>query len=58
MSKITTNTLAYRFVGKYFEFVMNGEVKERASEFDTLIQKVKKYKLGVEPPVKGVEKFL
>ena len=37
--------LQYRHVGKYYEFVMDGEVKERASEFSVLLQKVKKYKL-------------
>lgn len=50
--------LAYRFVGKYYEFVMNDEVKERSSDMTTLMQKVKKYKLGVEPITKGIEKFL
>lgn len=47
--------LEYRFVGKYYEFVMDGEVKERATELSTLMQKVKKYKIGIET---GLEKFL
>ena len=47
--------IIYRQVGKYYEFVLDGEVKERATEFPVLLQKVKKYKLGVEY---GVEKFI
>jgi hypothetical protein len=34
---------------------MDGEVKERATEISTLMQKVKKYKLGIDI---GLEKFL
>jgi len=50
-----TLSLQYRQVGKYFEFLMDGEVKERATEISTLMQKVKKYKLGIDI---GLEKFL
>jgi hypothetical protein len=47
--------LEYRQVGKYYEFVMDGEVKERAADFFNLMQKVKKYKIGIET---GLERFL
>jgi hypothetical protein len=47
--------LAYKHNGKYFEFWMDGELKERAAEISTLMQKVKKYKIGIEV---GLEKFL
>jgi hypothetical protein len=47
--------LAYKQEGKYYEFWIDGELKERATEFSTLMQKVKKYKIGIET---GLEKFL
>ena len=47
--------IEYKQNGKYYEFWMNGELKEKASEFSNLMQKVKKYKIGIET---GLEKFL
>ena len=47
--------LQYKLNGKYYEFWMDGELKEKALEFSTLMQKVKKYKIGFEM---GLEKFL
>jgi mevalonate pyrophosphate decarboxylase len=47
--------IQYKQNGKYYEFWLDGELKERASEVSTLMQKVKKYKIGIEI---GLEKFL
>ena len=40
--------LEYKQNGKYFEFWLDGELKEKAAEFSALIQKIKKYKLSYE----------
>ena len=45
---MSINKIQYKQSGKYFEFYLNGELKERATEFSTLTQKVKKYKLDYE----------
>ena len=47
--------IEYKQVGKYFEFHLDGELKEKATEISTLMQKVKKYKIGFEY---GLDKFL
>ena len=47
--------LEYKHSGKYFEFWMDGELKEKATELSTLMQKVKKYKIGFEY---GLDKFI
>jgi hypothetical protein len=44
-SKDTTH-IKYEHNGKYFEFHLNGELKERATDMPTLMKKVKKYKLS------------
>jgi hypothetical protein len=40
--------IKYEYNGKYFEFHLNGELKERATEWSALMKKVKKYELGYE----------
>jgi hypothetical protein len=40
--------IKYEHNGKYFEFHLNGELKERAEEWSVLMKKVKKYELGYE----------
>jgi len=47
--------IQYKHSGKYFEFYLDGELKERAEDFSVLTQKVKKYKLGIDI---GLEKFV
>ena len=46
-SKETVN-IKYDVNGKYHEFWLNGELKERAEEWSVLMKKVKKYELGYE----------
>jgi hypothetical protein len=56
MSKPQRNIqLEYKYNEKYYEFWMEGELKERAVELSTLMQKVRKYKIGFEY---GIDKFL
>lgn len=52
---MTMNKIQYKQNGKYYEFYLDGELKEKATEISTLMQKVKKYKIGFEY---GLEKFL
>ena len=40
--------ILYDKKGKYHEFWLNGELKERAEEWSVLMKKVKKYDLGYE----------
>jgi mevalonate pyrophosphate decarboxylase len=47
--------IEYKQNGKYFEFWLDGELKEKAAEISTLMQKVRKYKIGLEY---GLDKFL
>ena len=47
--------IQYKQTGKYFEFWLDGELKEKAAEISTLMQKVRKYKIGFDT---GIEKFL
>jgi hypothetical protein len=47
--------IQYKQTGKYFEFWLDGELKEKAAEISTLMQKVKKYKIGLQY---GIDKFL
>jgi hypothetical protein len=47
--------IEYKQVGKYFEFHLDGELKEKALEMSALMQKVKKYKIGLDI---GLEKFI
>jgi ribosomal protein L31 len=44
-SKETVN-IKYDVNGKYHEFWLNGELKERAEEWSVLMKKVKKYQLS------------
>jgi len=47
--------IEYKQSGKYFEFYLDGELKEKATEISTLMQKVKKYKIGFQY---GLDKFI
>ena len=47
--------IQYKQNGKYYEFWLDGELKEKAAEISTLMQKVRKYKLGLDI---GLEKFI
>ena len=47
--------IEYKQNGKYYEFWLDGELKEKAAEISTLMQKVKKYKIGIDI---GLEKYL
>ena len=47
--------IQYKQTGKFYEFYLDGELKEKAAEISTLMQKVKKYKLGIQT---GLDKFI
>ena len=47
--------IEYKMNGKYYEFYLNGELKEKALEISTLMQKVRKYKIGFEY---GLHKYM
>ena len=47
--------IEYKQNGKYFEFYLNGELKEKATDISNLMQKVRKYKIGFEY---GLDKFM
>ena len=47
--------IEYKQNGKYYEFWLDGELKEKALEISALMQKVRKYKIGIDI---GLEKFL
>ena len=47
--------IQYKQNGKYYEFWLDGELKEKATEISTLMQKVRKYKIGLDI---GLEKYL
>ena len=40
--------IQFKQTGKYFEFWLDGELKEKAAEVSALMQKIKKYKIGYE----------
>ena len=44
---MSINKIQYKQSGKYFEFWLDGELKERATEISTLMQKVKKLELSI-----------
>ena len=46
MKSKETVRIRYERTAKYFEFYLNGELKERAEEWSVLMKKVKKYELG------------
>jgi hypothetical protein len=52
MKSKDTIHIKYEHNGKYFEFHLNDELKERAEEWSVLMKKVKKYDLSYETTVK------